>query len=443
VRCLQPAKEDRPANAGEFARAVSGYLASVEQRARDAELEATAERARASQERRAKRLTVVLATVLLLAGVGGLYVYLQRAAAVRENRREVHALLDTAEHHAQRKEFALALASLRQAEARMPAAQRSDVQKQAASYGALALIYAVRYEEEFEAAELDEAYGAAFAELGIDVLASEGAAVGDRIASDYGRMRVDLALALDDWASGVLQAGAESEQSRRATPETVAKWRKLVEAANRADTDEWRRALRTAALDEDGEALESLAAQVKTEAHPPESIVLLFHALQAGQKLTLAVEVLEAGAQHHPDDFWIHFLAARLTGGRTSRTVDWDSAVRHAAVAVALRPNNSDARAAYGFLLLRRAKARGGTGAAEARTHLERAVELNPENDRARWGLVGALIAGGNTAAAKKMAQELRAAEVPIPRGFARMLMTSGSKAGADRRRGRPGKRNR
>jgi serine/threonine-protein kinase len=66
-RCLAPARDDRPRDAGHVAREVSGYLAAVEQRARAAELDAATARARASADRRARRLSTALATALLVA----------------------------------------------------------------------------------------------------------------------------------------------------------------------------------------------------------------------------------------------------------------------------------------------------------------------------------------------------------------------------------------
>jgi phosphate binding protein len=105
-RCLAPALEDRPRNAGEVARAMAAYLASVDQRLREAEVAKAAAQARAEEdskartaaqaqaiaereartaaqrqvvaERQARRLTVALAASLLglvlLAGGGWLWV---------------------------------------------------------------------------------------------------------------------------------------------------------------------------------------------------------------------------------------------------------------------------------------------------------------------------------------------------------------------------------
>jgi len=51
VRCLSPARDDRPRDAGVVARTVGELLAHAEQRARDTEVQAAEERARAERER--------------------------------------------------------------------------------------------------------------------------------------------------------------------------------------------------------------------------------------------------------------------------------------------------------------------------------------------------------------------------------------------------------
>jgi serine/threonine protein kinase len=90
--CLAVEPADRPGNAGEVARAVSAYLAGVQQRLRQAELERTAAEARAAEatkkvaaERRARRLLLGLAAaglvVVALATAGVVYRQQQRQHA--------------------------------------------------------------------------------------------------------------------------------------------------------------------------------------------------------------------------------------------------------------------------------------------------------------------------------------------------------------------------
>src|SRR6185369_1123832 len=75
--CLSADPAGRPCDAGAVAQAVEAYLAGVEERARQAELERAAAEARAAAERRARRLTLGLAaSVLLLLVAGGSTVWL-------------------------------------------------------------------------------------------------------------------------------------------------------------------------------------------------------------------------------------------------------------------------------------------------------------------------------------------------------------------------------
>ena len=69
--CLAPRLADRPRDAKAVAEAVTGYLASLEERARASELAAVEARAKAIEERRARRLTIALAATVLTAIVVG------------------------------------------------------------------------------------------------------------------------------------------------------------------------------------------------------------------------------------------------------------------------------------------------------------------------------------------------------------------------------------
>jgi serine/threonine-protein kinase len=87
--CLAAEPAGRPRDAGVVAREVSAYLASAEERARRAELEAATARARAASERRARSLTVavgVLALLVVLIG-GGAYLRIERQRVQAERQR--------------------------------------------------------------------------------------------------------------------------------------------------------------------------------------------------------------------------------------------------------------------------------------------------------------------------------------------------------------------
>jgi serine/threonine-protein kinase len=100
-RCLAPARDDRPRDAGVVAREVGAYLASIEERARAAELAAAEARARVEAERRARRLTVGLGLATLMALLIGGVGYLQ-AERARLTAREEHLLAERESLRAER-----------------------------------------------------------------------------------------------------------------------------------------------------------------------------------------------------------------------------------------------------------------------------------------------------------------------------------------------------
>jgi WD40 repeat protein len=70
--CLSAEREARPRDAGAVAAAVAGYLAGVEERARQAELERAASEVRTAEQRKRRRIKLTLVATVLLALVGGI-----------------------------------------------------------------------------------------------------------------------------------------------------------------------------------------------------------------------------------------------------------------------------------------------------------------------------------------------------------------------------------
>jgi serine/threonine protein kinase len=83
-RCLAPDPSDRPRDAGEVARALTAYLAGVQERLRAAELQRVEAQARAAEERKRRRAERTMAAgllVVLAAGIAGVASQWRRAEA--------------------------------------------------------------------------------------------------------------------------------------------------------------------------------------------------------------------------------------------------------------------------------------------------------------------------------------------------------------------------
>jgi tetratricopeptide (TPR) repeat protein len=126
--CLSAERESRPRDAGAVAATVAGYLAGVEERARQAERERAAAEARAVEQRKRRRVELALAaTVVVLLGlVGfGLWWHQKETANALSVAQAQKAKAETAERAARAAEQA-AYAEL--------AGQQSDLAGQAAHY---------------------------------------------------------------------------------------------------------------------------------------------------------------------------------------------------------------------------------------------------------------------------------------------------------------------
>ena len=211
-RCLAIEPEQRPRHAGEVARAVEAYLASVEERLRQAELERAesqaraeaealaceAAQAKAAAERRARRLTLGLAVLVLvmvvLGGSTAVYLHqeqLNRHAEQTRKQLEVEQaverdLAEVTERQAQTR-WAEAWAALQRAEGRMGESgsealrerignarhqmDRVRIEQDTVSRleEARQLIAGVGADQAFSRAEADKAFGEAFARYGLEI----------------------------------------------------------------------------------------------------------------------------------------------------------------------------------------------------------------------------------------------------------------------------------
>ncbi len=87
--CLNVEPDHRPANAGVLAERFSGYLQSVDERLREAELDRAAQAARVVEERKRRKVTIALAaSLLLIVGLGSAaWVHNERQSALHERER--------------------------------------------------------------------------------------------------------------------------------------------------------------------------------------------------------------------------------------------------------------------------------------------------------------------------------------------------------------------
>jgi serine/threonine-protein kinase len=413
--CLSPQPESRPRDAGQVAAAVAAYLASVQERLHQAEVERAAAQARveeeaktraaaqarAAAERRSRRLTLGLAVAVITAvvAVGGFLwaqqdraarreraalwlqereqsarTELERAGRLREQAREAppgrrYGMLTEALASAVRADGLLAETSAspemrEQAQALAAEIREEDRNRRMVLRLKEARLRAAAIKDgQFDSAAAAAAYAQAFRDYGIDVLALPQ---DEAAAALRGRaIRDELIVALDDWAWR--RAGAAEAERLRA----------LVRAT---DPDEARSRLRDALARRDWPALKALAAPDRVANLPPSTVVMLAWALLEARAGAQAEAVLRQAQQRHPNDFWLnHDLASLLL--ENARPPQLDEAIRFFTAAVALRPESPGAHLHLGNAL--HDKGRREEAAAEYR----RAIQLQPDLVAAYYNL--------------------------------------------------------
>jgi tetratricopeptide (TPR) repeat protein len=225
----------------------------------------------------------------------------------------------------------------------------------------------------FDLAAAAPAYAAAFRAYGIDVDKGAPADVAALLRKEA--LRVELCVALDDWALA----------SRAAGKGKGADWQRLLAIARAADPDPWRDRLRDALEKSDRKALEVLAAKADVAAQPPAALVLLAGALSEAGAGAEVVALLRQAQRRHPADFWVNFqLATELA---RLRPPQWEEAVGFYRAALALRPGN----AAVSLNLAVALHARGRLE--EALAACRQAIKLQPDLAEAHL-LLGRLLQG-------------------------------------------------
>jgi serine/threonine-protein kinase len=358
-RCLAAEPWQRPRDAGEVAAAVTAHRESVQARLRRAELEGTEARTRAAEERKRRRLTLALAaSVLVTVLLGG------AAWVVRERDRAARARkVDLALQDAQRawdqargapQEVGLweeAIRAVERAEGLLGddaledhLRQRIGELKGKVQRGheeargdprMLVRLEAIRLgksqvkEGHFDTASAGPAYAEAFRTYGIDVDRLDPAEAAARV---HGRaIRVELAVALDDWAWIQRSQGKGDDPS----------WRRLLAVARQIDPDKWRNRLREALSRGDRQALKDFAGSADVAAQPVTTLGNLGSLLQEMGDTEDAVALLRKTWRRYPSDFWVnHDLAVAL--GQLQPTPH-EEVLRHFTLAVAANPKSPGA----------------------------------------------------------------------------------------------------
>ncbi len=403
LACLAGARAARPANAGEVAKALHEFLASVEDRAHKAEIAAEKARVKAAEERRARRLTLALggtiAAALVLGGGGVLWSSRERAKRLDEMRRAVDAAqaeaidfgragkLPEALASAQR---ALSLAESGGADAQQLDHLRSFVGKAEQDLGAAERERARRAKDEAlrerlidlrirqiaanhdhpREIELDAAFAKAFRDYGAE-LETDDLVPALKLLRESS-IRADAALALDDW--GRLRRHVQGASSRNAE--------NVFMLAMDLDPDPERARMREAISGHDRDVMLELTSAENLKKLEPGSISVLCAELW-GNDAKQHEEVLAIfgrALQLYPGDFVLQAFA----GAFYQQALEFESALSCRAAALSLRPADPVARAdlAESLVYLGRLN--------EAQTSLSACLASDPANVSALY-LLGAV----------------------------------------------------
>ena len=420
--------EDRPRDAGVVAERLRDYLASIQERMRQAELAqaaasaraeeakqtAAAAEARAGAERRARWLTAGLAAAMLaLAALGGggySWMKQQRAGRLAATARAVNEALDQAVRHQGEaraagddlSKWAVALAQVDRADDLVKPSEadpllrdrvaavraeiergRAEVEEHArrvlADRKLLETLETIHggFVGQFNAKRTVAAYRAAFVVAGLDLDATEPKQAGQWIAARTAP--IEVAAHLDYWAA-VHWVANEPESTKR-----------LLAVARAADPDPWRDALRAKTFSRDAADAQAFARRLADDtkaldAQPTTSLLMLagLFTFRFGDGAR-SERILRNAWNRDAGDFWVNYALAfartRGPGEMAKAYPDPVAAVRFLTAAVATRPRSPMARAVLGQAL--QAQGKLDEAIAQQRT----ALRLKPDYDVAHLTL--------------------------------------------------------
>ena len=175
---------------------------------------------------------------------------------------------------------------------------------------------------------------------------------------------MELASYLDDWALQRRDAREKKDDPS---------WRRLLTAAQIADPDRLRVAIRSQIGRNDADPTSQLPVEQSTlESQPAPSLVLLAAVLKERRDTKRAEQVLRRAWQRMPSDFWVNFEMGNLAFGNGHFDRPADGA-RFLTAALAIRPRSSTAHSLLGVALKDQNKVD------EAVAEFREALRINPD----------------------------------------------------------------
>jgi serine/threonine-protein kinase len=416
LACLSPEAIDRPRDARAVADDLTAYLEGVQARLRQAELAEAEATARAAEEIKRRRLTVVLASTVLLAlmlgGGAWLWIRADRDARVARLMRDVNEALNKATALREQAKAALAGSASLFAQAREHA-QRALALVQSGPVDPSLKAQVAKLQTELDEEEkdrkllaaLDEArlaqaetaagenrfaqeraiplFREALRQFGLPAGEGKPAAVAERIRQRPAAMREALVATLDEWIGLV-------KQPRLKLTEPHLDWLVAVAEAI-APENAWRRQFWAAISEKDlarrRQALERLAEEAEVKKLPARSLAELGNQLGRAGSWASAVRLLRQARDQYPADFWLNqILGVWLQNVTPPEPAE---AVRFLTAAVAVRPGSVGAHLNLAVALQRKGQQD------EAIACFRRAATLDPKYGMAHYNLGNALKSAG------------------------------------------------
>ena len=355
--CLARDAQQRPRDASEIAERLAQHFEQIGARAREAELAWARAEAKAAGERQRRRLIAGLS-------LAGLALAIAIAAALLSAERELSAVAATEALALQEVRNVVDAArsdptgdiarweSARTAAERVAGAfdrrdsaaaeefktLRSEIDAGVARARADQELLAALERARLDADNLDyvaaaAGFEAAFADAGLSVL-TDPLRAGHEIAARPELVRVELIAALDTWTAMLM--------SPRVTPDRSDQpWQVTRSAADAADPDPFRAAIRAAFVRREVDALRAAITDDAVAVAPARSLWLAAKLLVWLRQVAPAIELLETARGRFPDDFWTNH---ELAGVYLARRHDAAAALPFATAAVSLRPASNAAR---------------------------------------------------------------------------------------------------